>query len=335
MDLFENVVSYFDEDLSSVFKNMDISIQTRITEIRLRRNKPIVLSIKNTSYFLDYNGDIYDYINHSTVVCDSDTFDNVFMKMCDYSIYSNMENLKNGFITLPNGARVGVASTAVFDGNGLISVKDISSLNIRIPRMVRGCADEILNFLYINSFPSIVVAGAPNSGKTTVLREVARELSSGFNNSYRKVVVVDERNEICAKYNDSFAMDTGVNLDVLTGFKKADGIEIATRSMSPELIVCDEISTDKELDSIKYAFSSGVKFALSIHAGAKMDLYNRSILVELLKTGEFKYIIWLDGYSYKSEIIDGIDVLNEINRCDNNCFFNNNNRNPFVKSFEK
>lgn len=302
------ILSKLPDYIASAISNIDAIILNKITEIRLRRNLPVVIVIRNTSYFLSISGEILDFYSSNALLCDENAFDTCFIELCDYSLYSNMENLKNGFITLSNGSRVGVASTCVIDDLNTISVKDITSLNIRIPREYEGCSEKILNFLYINSFPSIIIAGKPNSGKTTLLRDIARALSSGFNNEYRKIVVVDERNEICGKNSNEISLNVGVNTDVLSSFPKSKGIEIATRALSPEMIICDEISTKKELESIIYAFSSGVRFAVSVHIGDKSELKNKRIIQDLISTGEFAYIAWIDEYSYSVEIIEASDV---------------------------
>lgn len=316
MSKIDDVMNCMNEELQAIFNMLDINILTRINEIRVRRNNKLIVVIKNTSYFIDYNGDIYDSPANNTVSVDGDCFDKLFLSLCDYSIYNNIECLKKGFLTLSNGARVGVSSTAVYDNYGLMSVKDVTSINIRIPSEVKGCANGILNFLYVTAFPSIIVAGKPNSGKTTLLRDLARGLSSGFNNRFSKITIVDERNEIAAKQNEIITMDVGVNTDVITSFSKAQGIEIATRTLSPEMIICDEVSTQQEVDSIMYAFSSGISFALSVHIDNRDDLIRKPIIKTLLSTQEFSYIILLDNYTYKPNIIEAGEVYSEICRND-------------------
>lgn len=316
MNEIVNMLDYLNDKLKNVFSSVDNNILSRINEIRIRRNSEVIIVIKNTSYFVDYNGDIYDYPSNNSVYVTNEDFDEIFMNICDYSIYNNMENLKKGFITLPNGSRVGVAGSAVIDDSKIISVKDITSLNFRVSKQIKGCADEILNFLYVNSFPSIIIAGKPNSGKTTLLRDIARGLGSGFNNKYTKIAIVDERNEIAGKRNIEISMELGFNTDVLTSFSKADGIEIATRTLSPEMIICDEISTIQEVESILYSFSSGISFALSVHISKREDLLHKPIINILLKTKQFSYIVLLDDYTYKPEIIEAEEVYNEICRND-------------------
>ena len=317
------VLEYMTDNQRSSLEKIDFEVANKICEIRIRRNQPLILVIRNTSYFLDESGDVYNCPAHNIVYVDSDEFDKLFLRLCDYSLYSNSENLKNGFITLSNGARVGVSASAVYDNGKMISVKDITSLNIRIPRESVNCSSGVLNFLYTNAFPSIIVAGRANSGKTTLLRDISRGLSSGFNNRYVKVAIIDERNEFAAKHGTENNMNVGINTDVLTSFSKSTGIDIATRVLSPELIVCDEISTDAEVESIIQSFSSGIKFALSVHCADYKDLINKSIIKKLLFTKEFSYIILLDNYTYKPEIIDATEVYGEIFGTYGNCFVNN------------
>lgn len=320
MNLIHEIISCLPQEIAEALTNVDETVLNKVTEIRIRRLKKVVLVVRNSSYFVDSNGDLYDFPSSTSLKVGEELFDKIFYSLCDYSVYNNMDSLINGYITLKCGARVGVTGTAVIKDGCVCSVKDISSLNIRVPNQVTGCSLPLLNFLYINSFPSIIVAGEPNSGKTTLLRDMTRELSGGFNNKYCKITVVDERNEICGKCNDSFTMELGENTDVITGYPKSKAIENAIRTMSPELIVCDEISTVAELEAIKDGFSAGVSFALSIHCRDFEDLVNKPIVKALLEVKEFSYIVLLNEHSYKYEIIDAAEVYNEIcrnNRADN------------------
>lgn len=331
MNEVKQIFDYFDNEIKSSFEQIDLAICERMSEIRIRVNQPVVIVIKNRSYFVDYNGDIYDYVTHTSIVFDKVKFDELVLRLCDFSIYSHEEELKNGYITLNNGSRVGISGTALYSDNKISSIKEITSINIRIPREVKGCANNILNCLYVNSFPSIIVAGKPNSGKTTVLRDIANQLSNGFNNTYRKIAVIDERNEIAGKNLDGFSLNLGVNTDVMTGIKKAKGIEIATRVLSPEMIIFDEIATMEEVEQVKSAFSCGISFALSVHVADKTDLLSKPIIKSLLMTNEFSYIVLLENYTYSYSILDCSEVLNEIIRNGINNNINNKCRNYSIK----
>ena len=323
---------YFSKPFADVFLSIDGEIASRISEVRVRKNGYLVIVIKNTSYFIDYNGEIYSAPNCHSVIIDNEEFEKLFMALCSYSVHTKNEELKSGFITLNGGARVGIAASAVYENEKLVSVKDVFSLNIRIPRAVKSCAKSVLDFLFVKSFPSVIVAGMPNSGKTTLLRDLARMLSSGFNNRFRKIAVIDERLE----FSGCGYLDTGINCDVLSSFPKAKGIEIATRTLSPEMIVCDEVSTVHEVEAIKYGFLSGVSFALSVHAGSKEELLNKKIVKALVDTGEFSYLVFLDGYTYKPEIIETSEVLGEISgNSSADSFYNSDRLSFFGKSADK
>ncbi|MBE6719888.1 MAG: hypothetical protein E7571_04410 [Ruminococcaceae bacterium] len=309
------ILNLLDDDVSSAIRLLDKDILSKITEIRIRKNNYLVLVVRSTSYFINEKGELSDSPFHSSVKCSAQSVDRLYLKLCDYSVYANTEHINSGFITLKNGARVGLSGTAVLSKNEIVSVKDIYSLNIRIPREVVGCSKTVLDFLYVNSFPSVIVAGMPSSGKTTLLRDMAYQLSSGFNDRYKKVAVIDERNEIAGKFGDGF-MSVGFNTDVLSSFPKAEGIELATRTLSPDMIICDEVSKESEVTAVSQAFSSGVSFALSVHIGSVEDLYKKRIIRQLIKTGEFSYIILLKGTSYSAEIIDIEEVISEIRRTD-------------------
>ncbi len=319
MNKIDSIIDYMPSGLAKVFSKVDRKYLNLVNEIRIRRNRPVALVIRNSTYFLNSHGVLFDCCTEDCVVVNSSIFDDLFIKLCDYSIHSNIENLKKGFLTLNNGARVGVASTAVVSEKGYSFVKNVIALNIRVPQEVKGCSNILMNSIYKEDVPSIIVAGRPNSGKTTLLRDIAYQLSSGFNGEYRKVAIIDERNEFAAKHENELTMDLGVNTDVLTYFSKSIGIEIATRALSPELIICDEVSTDDELSSIMYAFSSGVSFALSVHISDKDDLLTKPIIARLLNTRQFSYIVLLDNYTYIPKIIDANEVLSEIYRNDNGC----------------
>ena len=306
------IISFMSDNLKTLFSLLDRNIICRINEIRIRKENFLIIVVKNSSYFIDWNGDLYDCLSNNCVFIASDVFDELLYSFCNYSVYSNSDNINRGFITLENGARIGLAGTAVYENGEILSVKDISSMNIRISKEIKNCADSVLNFLYVNSFPSIIVAGMPSSGKTTLLRDMARQLSSGFNNKYAKIAIIDERGEICGKRNSESELDIGINTDVLFSFSKAQGIEIATRTLSPDMIICDEVSTLSEVDSILCAFSSGVSFALSVHIKSREDLLYKPIIRKLLETNEFSYIVLLEGRTYNNVIIDAGEILDEI-----------------------
>lgn len=286
----------------------------QLNEIRLRREQPLILVFGKCCLFITEKGKLLNHYSEQAYVVDDDEFDLIFRRLNNYSVHSVIDNLTRGFITADGGNRIGVTSTAVFKDRQVSSVKDISSLNIRIANEVKDCSRPILNMLYINAFPSIIVASPPAGGKTTFLRDFARLLAGGFNNRYRKVAIVDERNEIAYKGINGINADIGYNTDVLTGFPKSVGIEMAIRTLSPEIIVCDEISSSDEVSAIADGFLSGVKFAVSVHASSRSELAGKPVIRELLAVNEFDYIVLLNDYTNDFEIMEASEIRSEILR---------------------
>ncbi len=286
----------------------------KLNEIRIRKNKPLVLVFGNNCYFITQNGKLLNHYSDYAYKVSNEEFDIIFRRLSNYSVHSAIDNLTKGFITADGGNRVGVTSTAVIRDNDINSVKDITSLNIRISNEIKDCARPVLNLLYVNDFPSIIVASPPSGGKTTFLRDFSRLLSGGFNNRYRKVAIIDERNEIAFKNNGNIDADIGLNTDVLSGFPKDIGIEIAVRTLSPDIIICDEITSSEEVKAMSDGFLSGVKFAVSVHASTKHELLNKKIIRELIEFNEFDYIVLLNDYTNDFQILEVSELRSEIFR---------------------
>lgn len=319
MNGYDNSVFCLTPPLSTILSNIDEKEKTKVNEIRLRLEKPIMLIHEKGVWFVNNNSKLMNYPGENAYVVSRKDINDSFSKICDYSIHSNNENLIKGYITVKGGVRVGIASSAVIQNGLITSVKEITSLNIRVAKGIIGAGQPILNTLFVNSSPSVIIASKPSGGKTTVLRDMARHLSSGFNSRYRRVSIIDERNEIAGKYNGGFIFDVGMNTDVLTGFPKVNGIEIAMRTLAPEYIICDEIATVDEAKAINYAFASGVNFIVSMHIKNKDSLFDKKAFRALLESNEFSYIVFLNNYSRDIEIVDCREVSNEIFRIDTSC----------------
>lgn len=188
-----------------------------------------------------------------------------FAEICRYSVHSFQEEIAQGFVTLEGGHRVGICGTAVTNGGRIEMFKDISGLNIRIAHEVRGCADEIYSRFFLRSPRSLLIAGKPLCGKTTVLRDLARQLGERH-----RVTLIDSRNELSASHRGVPSLDIGLNTDALVGCPKSEGIMLALRTLSPEFIICDELGSDK--DAVGQALFCGVKLIASAHAGSLDEL---------------------------------------------------------------
>ncbi len=267
-----------------------------INEVRLKRRRPIVLSSSDGQMFLKYSGEVTQNFEETSVcIVEDDDFDDAVRRLCNYSIHAFQNELKNGFVTVSGGHRVGIVGTAVMNAQGEISaVKNISSLNIRIAREINGAADEVISSIFRDRIRSVLIVGEPSSGKTTVLRDIARSLS-GAEFGFLRVCIVDERSEIAAISEGISKNALGVGCDILDAYPKADGMMIALRAMSPDVIICDEIGSDKDALAIENIANAGVTLVASIHAENFLGLLKRPQFKRLMATSVFETAVVLSG----------------------------------------
>jgi stage III sporulation protein AA len=296
MDNFFSLIYFLPDEITELLKLLDKMTVIKITELRVRKDKPLIIYIYDKAFFITNSGKLINHYSDKCYKINAQLFNIIIEKACNYSFHTNIESMIKGYITTANGVRIGVAASAVSVDGAIKSVNDISSLNIRIPHYIHNCSRPVLNELYVNKCPSIIVAGAPASGKTTLLRDMSALLSGGFAGQYRKVCIIDERCEM------SSGFDLGINCDVISNYSKAQGIELAVRAMSPEIIICDELGNDEETNSIKFGFDSGVSFIVSAHAASLHQLISRSVIRQLIETGQFEYIVLLKHYTDCYEI---------------------------------
>ena len=247
-----------------------------ISEIRLRANAPISVSCMGRNIFR-FRG--------KTVVCDDFEVAESLQKLCEDSVHTYSETLREGFVTLENGYRIGVCGRAGTSGESIKNIYGISSLSIRIPHPIRGISGDILKMLTENgSVQSALFYAPPNVGKTTLIRDIAASLSGG--ETPKKVALIDTRGEIYMR--ELFCNSL---VDVLRGYPRAKGIEIATRTLSPEVIFCDEIGSAEEARAILSAQNSGVPLIATAHADSREALLRRPNIKMLYDSGIFRYYI--------------------------------------------
>ena len=250
-------------------------IRSAAYEIRIRAGKPLSLSLPSGMYMPD----AAKPVNRAEL---NDTF----VKMCGSAIYSHQNEIASGCITLRGGHRVGICGRAVKENGRVINIADISSLCVRIAHEVSRCAAGIIP---LANEGGIIIAGPPCSGKTTLLRDLALTLSDE-----RNTVIIDERGEIAASYDGIPQLRTGCFCDVVAGFGKAEGMIHALRTLSPQVMICDEIGTSEEAEAVGEAFNSGVTVAVTMHCGSFEELSRRSQYRTLVRTGAFRNIVMLE-----------------------------------------
>lgn len=268
-------------------------------EIRLKVNKPVILIFSDKEIVL-------------TVKTSFEDIRATINKISKYSIFAFEEDVKQGFITIQGGHRVGITGEWVFENGQVKYLKNISSLNIRICREVLGFGKKFINYIYKNGeILNTLIISPPKCGKTTLLRDLSKIISNGDSPLDRgfKVSIIDERSEIAASFRGIPQLDVGIRTDVYDNCLKSKGIILAIRSMAPEVIICDEIGTKEDFESVLTAYNSGVSIISTIHGSSEEDFYNKLRMSNLNTSMEkiFKCILILNNKN-------GIGTLERVKR---------------------
>lgn len=304
--------------LAEYFNLIEIEELFGLEEIRLRAAKPLILQKNGSDYFLDSNNKITKAYSKNLIYVSKDEISRTMLMMSNYSLYAIEDELKQGFITIEGGHRVGFVGSVVGDGKGIKVIKNISGLNIRIAREVKGCSDRLVKDVFAEGIKNTLIVSPPGCGKTTLLRDVIRNLSYGNINNNKagyKICVVDERSEIAGCYLGVPQKDIGIRSDVLDACPKTAGIYLCLRSMSPEIIAVDEIGTDEELEVLKYAMNSGVKIIATAHGNDHLDIIRKKNLNEMLNTGLLEKLVILSRRKGPGTVEKIIDVDQELMIC--------------------
>jgi stage III sporulation protein AA len=263
------------------FKYLD-----KLQEIRIKVDKPLFLVCNNQEYMVNYTSTAED-------------IKIVLQRISNYSIYAFEEEIKQGYITIQGGHRVGICGNCVVDKGNVKTIKHISSINIRVAREVIGCSEKILPYIVEEGkVLNTIIISPPKCGKTTILRDLTRNISNGINSidlNGMNVSVIDERSEIGSCYRGIPQMNMGVRTDILDNCPKSEGIIMAIRSMAPQVIVCDEIGTYKDIESVLIALNSGVNLITTIHGFGIEDLYNRPVFKEIIENKVFQRAVVLSN----------------------------------------
>ena len=268
---------YLCQEVRNALINADI---TRAEEIRLRVGKNIKIKYSNGEKNIGY-----------TVT--SDNIENIFGRLTQYSPYAYKEEINCGYITIEGGYRVGIAGTVVDEGGQVQTIKNISSLNIRIAREIKGCCNDIISYINGNT----IIVSPPACGKTTLLRDIVRVWS----NNGKNICVIDERNEISGTYMGKSQLDLGERTDIIVNVSKEKGFEMALRSLSPDVIAVDEIGGQEDINSIKRALNSGVSILCTLHSYNDDDLIVKEGIAPLVKNKVFNTYIFMTK-SYENRV---------------------------------
>lgn len=283
------VLGYVPENLRTMLRKTFETAGDTLLEIRIRCGLPLIVNTSHGSFAVLPNGEISPAIGGAYIVKPLDVR-RVFQAVCENSVYAYVEDIKQGFVTIRGGHRVGITGRAAVNKGRVESFREISSLNIRIAREVIGAANEIIgSVLTPTGVKNTLLVAPPMGGKTTVLRDLTRQISDkGI-----KVGIADDRGELACLYKGIPQNNIGVQTDVIENAAKAESVIMLLRSMSPQVIITDEISTRYDAEAISQCFGTGVAVVATTHGKTAEEVQERPVIKSLTGGVGFKQIIVL------------------------------------------
>ena len=273
-----------------------VSNPEELQEIRIRTGQPLLIQMKGQERVLP------DPV-HPYLVTKEDIGETMGY-ICHYSLYAYENELKQGFITVEGGHRIGVAGKVIIENEKVKNIQYISSLNVRISHEVLGCADALIPYITENKqICHTLIISPPCCGKTTLIRDLIRQISEG--NSWLPglaVGVVDERSEIGGCYMGVAQNHLGIRTDILDGCPKAEGMIMLIRSMGPQVIAVDEIGTPEDVHAIEYAMHCGCKMLATVHAESMEELRKKPLFNRMIGEGRFERYILLGNDAHVGQI---------------------------------
>lgn len=301
----DNILKLFCINVRKLLDRLNIQYE-KLQEIRLRSNKPIIILYDNKEWFLGKDGNLTVNIYEAYIMTNNDVKETMEY-VSNYSLYAYEEEIKQGFITVQGGHRVGICGKVVMESKGIKTIKYISFLNIRIAHEVIGCSNSLLKYVIDkeNKINNTLIISPPRCGKTTILRDLIRNISDGVieknGDSLKNITVgqsvgiVDERSEIAGSYLGIPQNDIGIRTDVLDGVPKSIGIMMLVRTMSPRVIAIDEIGSLEDIEAVAYGINCGCCFLGTVHGASIEEISRKPLFNKMLEWGVFERYIVLDS----------------------------------------
>lgn len=284
--VLEEILSVFPGEQRGFWTQM-LAPARHLQEIRIRVGCPVQLVTDTGEHFCA----------GSEKWTTQEALQKILQHVCHYSLYAYEEELRQGYVTIPGGHRIGMAGQVILRPDGSMGgFKKVQYFNVRIAREKKGTARKILPYVYQAGQPlNVLLISPPAAGKTTMLRDLVRLVSDGTSyGSGQKVGVVDERSEIAGCYLGIPQNDVGRRTDVLDGCPKAEGMMLLIRSMSPQVLAVDEIGTRSDAEALHSAFATGCKVFSTIHGACVKDVKRKLFLKDILKEQWFDRFIFLE-----------------------------------------
>lgn len=296
MDKRNEILKIFSVDLRKIIAHLELDYE-KLQEIRLRVNGPLIIIYDNKEFFISKDSRLCGLQKDAYMVSLNEIRETMEY-ISNYSLYAYEDEIRQGFITIQGGHRVGIAGKTILENDRIKNIKHISFINIRLSHQIKGCANKILPYI-VNDTEDIyhtLIISPPRCGKTTLLRDVIRQLSNGQSNLPGVTVgVIDERSEIGACYMGVPQNELGIRTDILDCCPKASGMMMLIRSMSPRIIAVDEVGSREDIEAIEYVINCGCKLIATVHGNSIEDLKNKPILSRLVRDKIFERYIVLNN----------------------------------------
>ncbi|OCT12419.1 stage III sporulation protein AA [Paenibacillus pectinilyticus] len=298
--MLASITHLLPQNIRLMLSELPPNVQALVEEIRVRESRPLEISWADRYAFISERGQM---ITEETLAYKPTRQDcSILLEiLTNHSLYTYEEELRRGYITVSGGHRVGLAGRTILDQGHVKQIRDVSSFNIRIAREMQGVGQDILPYLVdplLGNIHHTLIISPPQQGKTTLVRDLARLISRGEwghghgSLSGKKVGIVDERSELAASVKGVPRFDLGPRTDVLDGCPKAEGMMMMIRSLSPEVLVVDEIGREEDADAIHEAVHTGIRVLATAHGMNYEDVRRRPVLKQLMEDGVFmKYVV--------------------------------------------
>lgn len=292
--MLDFLADYLPRNIWEGIRSLSPDVQDKVEEIRLRAEKPVLLTAAADKIFLLNAQTAGNRGKADKIIATGEDIEDVLSALTGHSIYSRAESILSGYFSVKGGVRVGIAGNFLYEDSRLANIMGITGLNIRIPRAIRGLARPLARHLSRNGYvQSLLIVSPPGHGKTTLLRDIVRSVASGEDFKPQNCCVIDERSEIAGTYGVEQLFDVGEMCDVLAGAKKPDGIRMALRSLAPEVIATDEIGDAADMRALMEARCAGVTIIATAHAEDMDHLRQRLLFARMMEEKFFQRYVLL------------------------------------------
>ncbi|SHE45839.1 stage III sporulation protein AA [Seinonella peptonophila] len=286
----QQLVAIFPEVVRHVILSLEKGKQQQLEEVRLRQLRPIELIFTDGVFYIKQDQRILSQSPIDAMIATPEICQRFLNLVSQHSLYTLEEELQKGYITISGGHRVGITGKAILQDGKVTHLRDITHFNIRVAREVKGAGQHFIPYIYNkDGLQNIMIVAPPQCGKTTCIRDLARIVGN-----HHKVAIIDERSEIAGCLHGVPQFDVGLRTDVLDACPKAEGMMMMIRSMSPDLLIVDELGREEDGRAIQEAVYTGVRLIATLHGSRITDVTKRPILRSLIAERIFSYYIFLD-----------------------------------------